>query len=100
MPILVFAPVHPDYRVEFPEEMAWLDTVAAYAKGLMERDGRGLVLNLTDDHPFTEDDFFDAFHLQWSAVRRLAPLIARSIPTIPRFSMETNPTPHPDGNAG
>jgi hypothetical protein len=99
-PMLVFAPVHPDYRVEYPREMAWLDKVAAYAKALVERDGRGIVIDLTDDHPFTEDDFFDAFHLQWSAVRRLAPLIARSIPTIPPLSMGTIPTKRPVGNAG
>jgi len=76
--IVVFAPVHPEYRREFPEVMAALDRVARDMETLGEREGLE-VIRLSDDDGFAGNDFFDAFHLQWPAVQRLSRDIATAV---------------------
>jgi hypothetical protein len=73
--LLVFAPVHPDYRRLFPEVAsdgrALADRLAAAVAPL-----GGVVIDLQEDPGFAAGDFTDAFHLQWPAVRRLSRRLA------------------------
>ena len=75
--LLVFSPVHPDYRARHPRSMEQLADVVRFARH--EVTTRQLdvgVLNLTRDAAFESKDFFDAFHLEWAAPRRRSADIA------------------------
>lgn len=77
---LVFPPIHPDYRALYPADVAWLAGVADHvaAKGKRE-EGKIVVLDMIHDPSFAKNDFFDAFHLQWNAVKALSVRIAASL---------------------
>jgi len=75
--VLVFAPIHPEYRRAYPDVTRQLGEVA---KGLKEGlPPRVQVLLLYDDTGFDGDDFYDAFHLEQPAAERLSALIARAM---------------------
>lgn len=78
--VLVFAPIHPDYRASFPAETAWLGGVASQVAAAAKRSGKNtLVLDMIRDPSFAGQDFFDAFHLQWNAVKVLSKRIVGSL---------------------
>lgn len=82
--MLVFPPVHPDYRARFPDEMRWLKNAAARMERERRKDPRHLsVLRMYGDNSFAPRDYFDAFHLQWPAVKRLSARIARAMAARP-----------------
>lgn len=89
--VVVFAPVHPDYRREFPKVVAALRRVARQFEDRGARLG-ARVVNLIDDDRFAAVDYFDAFHLQWPAVRRLSRHVARAIVAMDRPDQLAAPT--------
>src|SRR3546814_3743618 len=66
--LVVFAPIHPDYRERYPKVAGWLDNLVRDLR-MATVDDDTHILQLSDDGHFKADDFFDAFHLQWPAVR-------------------------------
>lgn len=86
--VVVFSPVHPQYRKKFPEVGEWIGATARQIKAATA--GKPvLVLMHYDDSQFAASDFRDAMHLQWHAVGRFSHLIAdamsaktgKSVPT-------------------
>jgi hypothetical protein len=76
--VIVFPPLHPEYRRSYPEVVQWLRDVADRVEAGTRIDGTQIVLLY--DHPdFDAVDFFDAVHLQWPSAKRLSSLIARAI---------------------
>lgn len=80
--VVVFAPIHPDYRKRYPEVVAWVDTVASNLAAATVRDDTRII-RLANDTEFQADDFFDAFHLQWPAVQRLSETISSAMTAVP-----------------
>ena len=76
--VLVFAPIHPEYRREFPKVVDKLRRLAETLEGRPA--GNRTVINLIDEGSFGAGDYFDAFHLQWPAVRRLSRQVAAAMP--------------------
>ena len=81
--VVVFTPIHPDYRRQYPDVMDWLDGIAAEIADATAADNT-LVLRMSAERAYAEADFFDAFHLQWPAVQRLSGDIVRAIAVEPR----------------
>lgn len=78
--VLVFPPIHPDYRSRYPAEIAWLSGVATrVAAKEKQQERKAVVLDMIRDPSFAKNDFFDAFHLQWNAVKALSARIAASL---------------------
>jgi hypothetical protein len=76
--VIVFPPLHPEYRGSYPEVMEWLRDAAKRVEAGTKIDGTKVVLLY--DHPdFVAADFFDAVHLQWPSAKRLSSLIAGTI---------------------
>ena len=76
-PVVVFPPIHPEYRQLFPQTIADLKAVI---KELREATGEGVqIIDFIDDAAYGPDDFFDAFHLQWSAVQPFSEKLAREV---------------------
>jgi hypothetical protein len=73
--VVVFAPVHPEHRRLFAASHAQLKALRAELEPALRANG-GRVIDLDEDPRFSAPDFFDAFHLQWPAVRRLSRIIA------------------------
>ncbi|HEX6957472.1 MAG TPA: hypothetical protein VF194_05745 [Ferrovibrio sp.] len=73
--VVVFPPVNPLYQQTYPDAIPQIcriaDRIAQQTRGLDIR-----LLLLPDDGEFDETDFFDAFHLQNTAVQRLSARIA------------------------
>ena len=66
---VVVMPPRPEYRARYPEASVRLDTLVDEVEPQFHSDGN-LLVDLRDiDLP--SSDYWDAFHLQWSAVRRL-----------------------------
>lgn len=76
--VVVFPPVHPTFRRANPGFDRWTERtmhrLAAETAG-----DQTLIVPLFDNPGFTADDFYDAYHLQWPAVRRLSPIIAAAL---------------------
>jgi hypothetical protein len=72
-PVVVFSPVHPEYRWEYPESIERLKTVGEAVKAEL-REGSDF-FNLSEGD-FEASDFFDAVHLQWTAVQRYSDKLA------------------------
>jgi hypothetical protein len=88
---LVFTPVHPKYRVRYIDGIDWLENVASRLEREKRRIGKNLeITNFIRTPSFDEKSFYDAFHLQWPAVRQLSARIARAI----------NRAPPADGKGG
>lgn len=78
--VLVFAPIHPDYRMRYPADTAWLSGVASRVAAAVKRGGKKTtVLDMIRDQTFAGQDFFDAFHLQWNAVKVLSERIVGAL---------------------
>jgi len=76
--VVVFAPVHPDYRSAYPQsDLASRDLIERVKAAVAPHGTRVVVAY--DDAEFKQSDFFDAFHLQEYAVRRLSKRIASLI---------------------
>ncbi len=82
--VVVFTPIHPDYRLQYPDVVAWLDRVARELARATSTDNT-VVLRLNASPAYEEADFFDAFHLQWPAVQRLSTDIVQAIAADPRL---------------
>jgi hypothetical protein len=92
---LVFAPVHPKFRSAYPETMQELSRIASRIKS---EEHKTKVLFLADDPSFESKDFFDALHLQWSAVPRLSRQVARALSAAPAMDIPiAGPKQHPNG---
>lgn len=76
--VVVFAPIHPDYRRQFPEVVAELDRLARDLEARSDA-GTTQVIRLIDDGAYAAGDFFDAFHLQWPAVQRFSGSVATAM---------------------
>lgn len=91
--LLVFSPIHPGYRERHPASVEWLGGVArrvAAAARAKEVDTK--VLDLRRHSGFEEGDFYDAFHLQWRAVRELSATLAASMED-GQFVRQKTPSP-------
>lgn len=75
---VVFPPVHPDYRRQYPEAMNALCAVAARLKPHLDAGAATLTMRQNDPR-YRDEDFFDAFHLQYPAVRRLSEDLALTL---------------------
>ena len=73
--IIVFPPIHPDYRARYPESTAQVPEIAARLEAETEGDNTQILL-MHDDPRFQPEDFYDAFHLQWPSAQRLSGIIA------------------------
>jgi hypothetical protein len=81
---LVFTPVHPKYRVRYIDGIDWLENVASRLEREKRRIGKNLTIaNFIRTPSFDEKNFYDAFHLQWPAVRQLSARVARAINGVP-----------------
>src|SRR3546814_5617842 len=74
--VLVFPPVHPEYRQTYPEAVVATCRIARDVE-LATRRHKTELLVLPGDAAFADEDFFDAFHLQYTAVQRLPAWVAR-----------------------
>ncbi len=75
---IVVPPVHPQYRRSYPAAMAALCRIVARLEPLTADGSLELILRHDDPH-YRAEDFFDAFHLQYPAVRRLSEDIAHTM---------------------
>lgn len=76
--VVVFAPIHPEYRRQFPAAVAELGRLAHDLEARSDP-GAAQVIRLIDDGAYLADDFFDAFHLQWPAVQRFSGSVATAM---------------------
>jgi len=75
-PVVVFSPIHPEYRRQYPEVHQRLKLVA---EQIAPRVRPGIDFFDFSKSDFAPDDFFDAVHLQWSAVRTFSDILAKLI---------------------
>jgi hypothetical protein len=76
--VLVFAPLHPEYRQKYPGAAAAVTAIIEKLKAETEGDNT-VILKMDDDPRFVAEDFYDAFHLQWPAAKRLSALVASAM---------------------
>lgn len=67
---VVIMPVRPGYLLQYPNARLRLATIVHEIEPKLRRDGN-LLVDLREAD-FGEPDYWDAFHLQWSAVQRLS----------------------------
>jgi hypothetical protein len=84
-PVVVFPPLHPEYRRLFPQTIRDLKDVANDLRA--STDGHVQIIDVIEEQ-FGPDDFFDAVHLQWPAVQRLSAELSDAV--LP--SRPVNPT--------
>ena len=72
-PVVVFSPIHPEYRRKYPETTQRLREVGGKV-GAELREGVDFFDMSESD--FEAADFFDAVHLQWTAVQRYSDRLA------------------------
>jgi hypothetical protein len=79
--VVIFPPIHPEYRQLFPQTITDLKAVAEELR--VSTGGKVQIIDLIEDTSRPED-FFDAVHLQWSAVqkfsRKLTDAVFSSLP--------------------
>ena len=76
--VVVFAPIHPDYRAAFPGSVGALEkVVAAVRKRVSGSDT--YILDLHASAQFDADDFYDAFHLVWPGAQILSDIIVTDL---------------------
>ncbi|HVO15272.1 MAG TPA: hypothetical protein VMV26_08665 [Alphaproteobacteria bacterium] len=73
--VVVFPPIHPDYRKAYPETVAWTERTVARLTAETAAD-KTLIVPLYDDPRFAAEDFYDAYHLQWPGAQRLSAIVA------------------------
>src|SRR3546814_17671105 len=88
--VVVFAPIHPDYRERYPKVAGWLDNLVRDLR-MATVDDDTHILQLSDDGHFKADDFFDAFHLHWPAVQRLSETLSSAMPAAHRDILPGSP---------
>lgn len=94
---VVVMPARPEYLARYPDAAMQLDTVIDEAEPQFRTDGNLLVD--FRDVAVESADFWDAFHLQWSAVRRINPaLTAKLMPFLRRRSIRNVSTAHEDAD--
>lgn len=76
--VLVFPPLHPEYRQAYPGSVPATCRIAREVD-LATRKHNTDLLVLPQDSGFAGEDFFDAFHLQYAAAKRLSAQVARRI---------------------
>lgn len=76
--VLVFPPLHPEYRQAYPATVPATCKIARQIE-LATRQHTTDLLVLHQDADFEDADFYDAFHLQYAAVKRLSVQVARRI---------------------
>ncbi|MCD6073252.1 MAG: hypothetical protein K0Q70_135 [Rhodospirillales bacterium] len=76
--VIVFAPIHPDYRKAFPNSIKELEQIIAEVRKRVAG-GKTFVLDLHASAQFDAEDFFDAFHLMWSGAQILSEIIATEL---------------------
>jgi hypothetical protein len=76
--MIVFSPIHPDYRALHPVSMQAMAQLVEDVRTAATPYG-AKVLSLFDDPRFTARDFYDAFHLQWDAVDDLSRVVANTL---------------------
>lgn len=69
---IVYPPVHPDYLRQYPEAAARLEAIIAGATQEVDQAKSATVVDMHRYTGFAETDYFDAFHLDYSAVARLS----------------------------
>lgn len=76
--VLVFPPLHPEYRQTYPDAVTATCRIARDVALATRRHNTELLV-LPQDTEFADEDFFDAFHLQYAAAQRLSAQVARRI---------------------
>lgn len=76
--VLVFPPLHPEYRRAYPGVVSATCRIARDVEMATRRHKTDLLV-LPQDVGFADEDFFDAFHLQYAAAQRLSAQVARRI---------------------
>ena len=67
--VVIFPPIHPEYRQLFQQTITDLKAVAEELR--VSTSGKVQIIDVIEDSSRPED-FFDAVHLQWSAVQQLS----------------------------
>jgi len=75
-PVVVFSPVHPDYRRQYPEAVNRMREIAHTVESEHREDVD--LFNLSESD-FEAGDFFDAVHLQWTAVQKYSDKLAHLV---------------------
>ena len=68
---IVFPPIHPEYRKQYPQSIKTLSQIIQHAREVGARHG-ARIIDLHADDAYGDKDYFDALHLQYPAVRRLS----------------------------
>lgn len=76
--VIVFAPTHPDYWKYYPGGLNRLRATIAQVKQRVRPHG-AQVVDMHVDPDYLAADFWDAFHMQWAAVRRFTAEIAPAL---------------------
>ena len=71
---LVLTPVAPRYSSLYPSTVSAMDDVARFARSHGIR-----VLDYSHDRSYGNSDFWDAFHMQWPAAKRLSREVADTL---------------------
>ena len=86
-PVVIFPPIHPEYRQLFPQTITDLKAVAEELR--VSTSGKVQIIDIIEDSSRPED-FFDAVHLQWSAVRQLSQTLTDAV--LPSLPIDTTST--------
>ena len=94
-PVVVFSPLHPEYRRQYPEAVQRLKEVGGRVAAELRE---GVDFFDMSESDFEADDFFDAVHLQWTAVQRFSGRLVDLV-LASKAAVSTSPTmrhPAPD----
>ncbi|MFC1459322.1 hypothetical protein ACETIH_21975 [Microvirga arabica] len=75
-PVVVFPPVHPEYRQRHPETIPRMKQIA---ERIGEQVREGVDFFDMSESGFGSSDFYDAVHLQWPAVQRFSQKLAELV---------------------
>jgi hypothetical protein len=76
--VIVFAPVHPDYRKAFPDSIRQLEKAISTVRTRIGG-GETFLLDLHASAQFDAKDYYDAFHLVWSGAQILSEIIVTDL---------------------
>lgn len=76
--VVVFPPVHPEYRRLFPDSRRQLQEIVRRVEKEIAGDRTQIVV-LFDNPEFRGEEFYDAIHLQWPGAVRLSAMIASAM---------------------
>jgi hypothetical protein len=86
-PVVIFPPIHPEYRQLFPQTISDLKSIVEELRNSTNR--KVQIIDAIED-PFGPKDFFDAIHLQWAAVKTFSRTLTDAI--LPRPPIDTTST--------